>query len=108
MKPTTLLVLFTAAILEAGGDAFVRSGLRTSAPSIKTLLFVAGGLVLFSYGWVVNTAPWDFGQLIGIYISFFFVVAQIISWLVFAQPPALAVLIGGAFVIVGGIIMSFA
>src|SRR5262245_52421286 len=87
MKLTTILiVLFSAAVLEAGGDAIIRLGLRNSAPLIKTLLFVAGGLVLFSYGWVVNTAPWNFGQLIGIYIVFFFVVAQILSWLVFAQP----------------------
>ena len=109
MKPSvTLLVLFTAAVLEAGRDALIRSGLHASTAAIKSLLFLAGGLVLFSYGWVVNSPPWDFGRLLGIYVVFFFVVAQLISWVVFHQRPAPAVLIGGAFVVTGGIIMSLA
>ena len=109
MKPaTTLLVLFTAAVLEAGGDALVRSGLHASSIAIKSMFFIAGGLVLFSYGWVVNAPPWDFGRLLGIYVVFFFVVAQLISWLVFSQRPGAGVLVGGLFVVVGGVIMSFA
>jgi small multidrug resistance family-3 protein len=107
MKPTTaLLVLFFAAVLEAGGDALVRSGLRASVMTTKVLFFVVGGIVLFSYGWVVNAPPWDFGRLLGIYVVFFFVVAQLISWLVFSQKPSPSVMIGGLFVIAGGIIMS--
>ena len=33
-----------------------------------------GGLVLFSYGYLVNSPPWDFGRLLGVYIVCFFVV----------------------------------
>jgi len=107
MKPTTtLLVLLFAAVLEAGGDALVRSGLRTSVLTTKALWFITGGIVLFSYGWVVNAPPWDFGRLLGVYVVFFFVVAQLISWLIFHQRPSLSVLIGGIFVVAGGIIMS--
>lgn len=105
-KTTALFVLFLAAILEAGGDALVRSGLRAPTLPIRLALFALGGLVLFSYGYVVNTPTWDFGRLLGIYVVFFFVTAQLISWLVFGQPPTRAVLLGGAFVIVGGVIMS--
>jgi small multidrug resistance family-3 protein len=83
---TALLVLFLAAILEAGGDALVRSGLRAPTLPIRLALFALGGLVLFSYGYVVNAPPWDFGRLLGIYVVFFFVIAQLISWLVFSQP----------------------
>jgi small multidrug resistance family-3 protein len=104
--PTTLLVLFFAAVLEASGDAVVRRGLHASGAITKTLLFFAGGLILFSYGWVVNAPPWDFGRLLGVYVVFFFVVAQLISWIVFAQPPSTTVLVGGFFVIIGGLIMS--
>src|SRR4030095_11582519 len=84
MKPTTtLLVLFLAAVLEAGGDALVRSGLRTSVLTTKALWFITGGVVLFSYGWVVNAPPWDFGRLLGVYVVFFFVVAPVVSVLGF-------------------------
>ena len=107
MKPTTtLFVLLIAAALEAGGDAIVRSGIRASAPVLKLLLFAAGGLVLFMYGWVVNSPPWDFGRLLGVYVVFFFVIAQLISWLVFSQRPSPSVLVGGVFVIAGGVIMT--
>src|SRR5438128_11572724 len=109
MKPSvTLLVLFTAAVLEAGGDALIRSGLHASTAAIKSLLFLAGGLILFSYGWVVNAPPWDFGRLLGVYVVFFFVIAQLISWLAFSHRPNGAILIGGAFIIIGGFIISFA
>ena len=104
---TSLLLLFTAAVLEAGGDALVRSGLR-AAGSTRVVFFLAATIVLFGYGYVVNAPSWDFGKLIGVYIVFFFIVAQLISWLVFHQPPGRALLIGGGFIIVGGAIISFA
>ena len=84
---TALFVLFLAAVLEAGGDALVRSGLHAPALSTRLALFALGGVVLFSYGYVVNAPTWDFGRLLGIYVVFFFLVAQAISWLVFHQPP---------------------
>jgi small multidrug resistance family-3 protein len=105
---TTLLVLFTAAVLEAGGDALVRSGLNASVPIVRGLLFLAGGLVLFSYGWVVNAPPWDFGRLLGVYVVFFFVVAQLISWVAFSQRPNAGVMVGGLFVVIGGLIIALA
>jgi small multidrug resistance family-3 protein len=101
-----LLVLLLAAVLEAGGDALVRSGLHASTTAARLLFWLAGGVVLFVYGYAVNVPPWDFGRLLGIYVVFFFVVAQAVSWLFFNQPPGRFVLVGGAFVIVGGVIMS--
>ena len=102
----TLLLLFAAALLEAGGDALVRAGLQASTNGVRAGLFVIGGLVLFSYGYVVNAQPWDFGRLLGVYVVFFFVVAQLISWIIFHQRPSTALLIGGAFIVAGGIIIS--
>ena len=43
----------------------------------RALFWAAGALVLFTYGYVVNAPPWDFGRLLGIYVVFFFVVAQV-------------------------------
>ena len=103
---TTLGILFLAALLEAGGDALVRSGLGASALPIRWACFAAGAFVLFSYGYVVNTPTWDFGRLLGVYVVFFFVVAQLISWLFFGHPPTRGVLLGGAFIVTGGVIMT--
>lgn len=103
-----LLVLALAALLEAGGDALVRMGLRSPATTTRLLFFVGGAAVLFLYGWTVNSPPWDFGRLLGLYVVFFFLFAQVISWLVFHQRPSTAVLVGGAFIAVGGLIISLA
>ena len=109
MKPgVTLLILFSAAVLEAGGDALVRLGLHAATPALRLLWFLAGALILFGYGWVVNAPSWDFGRLLGVYVVFFFVVAQLISYLVFGQKPASAVLLGGIFIVIGGLVISFA
>jgi small multidrug resistance family-3 protein len=102
----TLLLLFAAALLEAGGDALVRSALHASNVTTRAAFFLAGAVVLFSYGYVVNAPSWDFGRLLGVYVVFFFVVAQLISWLVFGQKPGTAVLLGGVFIIIGGVIIS--
>jgi hypothetical protein len=63
---------------------------------------------LFAYGWTVNSPPWDFGKLLGLYVVFFFLTAQTISWLAFKQIPSLAVLVGGPFIVTGGIIIATA
>ncbi len=105
-RMSALGVLFLAAILEAGGDAIVRSALQTAPGLARLGLFGSGAIVLFCYGYLVNTPQWDFGRLLGIYVVFFFVVAQLISWLAFHQPPARPVYIGGAFIVLGGLILS--
>jgi small multidrug resistance family-3 protein len=61
---------------------------------------------LTAYGYVVNAPPWDFGRLLGVYVVFFFVVAQLIAWLAFAQKPSTSVLLGGPLIIAGGLVVS--
>ena len=100
-------ILAAAALLEAGGDALIRAGLKTQGSLLRAGLFLLGGLVLFAYGWVVNAPPWDFGQLLGLYVVFFFIAAQLISWLVFAQPPNAIFLLGGALIVSGGLVIAF-
>ena len=103
----TLLLLFAAALLETGGDALLRAGFLASTATLRVCLFVIGGLVLFTYGYIVIAQPWDFGRLLGVYVAFFFVVAQLTSWIIFHQRPSPALLIGGAFIVTGGIIISY-
>jgi small multidrug resistance family-3 protein len=105
-RTLSLLVLFLAAVLEACGDALIRSALHASTQTARLALFALGAIVLCSYGYAVNRPPWDFGRLIGVYVVFFFLVAQAISWLAFDQRPTGPMVIGGAFVVAGGAIMA--
>jgi hypothetical protein len=106
MASMTILLLLLSALLEAGGDALVRAGLKSPA-GIRVGLLLAGGVVLFAYGCVVNGPNWDFGKLLGVYVVFFFVIAQVLSWAVFHQPPGRGVLLGGACIVLGGAIVAF-
>ena len=106
MGSMTLLLLMMAALLEAGGDALVRAGLK-SPGGIRVSLLLAGAVVLFAYGCLVNGPNWDFGKLLGVYVVFFFVIAQFISWAAFHQAPGRGILLGGAFIVVGGAIVAF-
>ena len=99
-------VLICAAFLEAGGDALMRLGLRSSTHTRAALFFVLGGMVLTCYGYAVNAPPWDFGRLLGVYVAFFFVVAQLISWVGFRQKPTPMILLGGALIVIGGCVVS--
>jgi len=103
----SLLVLMLAAVLEAGGDAIVRTGLHAASMPARVGLLVVGGAVLFSYGVTVNLPPWDFGRLLGVYVTLFFVVAQLINWLGFVLKPTPAILVGGALIIAGGLTITF-
>ena len=105
-RGTAILVLLIASLLEAGGDALVRGALRSSEGAIRALLFVAGAAVLFAYGWVVNAPGWDFGRLLGLYVVFFFAMAQLIAWLAFGQLPTRSLLIGGALIVSGGLVIA--
>ena len=102
-----VFLLIVAALLETGGDAVVRLGLHAPSAISRIALFGMGGLILFGYGYVVNAPSWDFGRLLGVYIVFFFVIAQIISWIVFHQRPTMPVLIGGVLIVAGGIVISY-
>ena len=97
-----------AAGLEAGGDALMRVGMHSQTLARTALFFILGGLVLTLYGYTVNAPPWDFGRLLGVYVAFFFVVAQLISWLGFGQKPTPLLLLGGALIVAGGCVVSLA
>jgi small multidrug resistance family-3 protein len=96
----TFAILVVAALLEVGGDALIRIGLRGPGYSI-----VAGALTLFAYGVLVNLSGVDFNRLMGIYIAVFFVVSQVISFILFKQIPDDRIMIGGGFIIAGGLLI---
>ncbi len=102
-----LLFLLGAAVLEAAGDAIVRTGLHGAAGIKRALILLLGGVVLLAYGCCVNAPRWDFGRLLGIYVCFFFLMAQAIAWFGFHQKPTPPIMIGGALIIAGGCVISF-
>jgi hypothetical protein len=68
---TSMVLLFLAAALESGGDALMRSGIHSRMMTQRSLFFVAGGLILTAYGYIVNAPPWQFGRLLGAYVTIF-------------------------------------
>ena len=97
-----LLILSLAAILEVGGDALIRWGLKSG----QNYGFVFGAIVLFAYGLVVNVPKWDFGRLLGVYIAAFFVVAQLVAYFFYNERFKKPMLVGGALIIAGGLVMT--
>jgi len=96
----TFAILVVAAALEVGGDALVRLGLAGSA-----YWLAAGGITLFAYGIFVNQSGFDFNRLMGIYIAIFFVVSQAISLVLFKQVPDDRIILGGGFIVTGGLLI---
>jgi drug/metabolite transporter superfamily protein YnfA len=105
---TSMVLLFLAAVLESGGDALMRSGLHNRTMTQRCGFFIAGGLILTAYGYIVNAPRWQFGRLLGVYVTIFFLVAQSIAWLAFAEKPSIPVIVGGLLIIAGGLIVSVA
>jgi hypothetical protein len=101
-----LAVLTLAAYLEVQGDACFQSGLRHSAGGKQIGWFIAGTVVLVCYSLFLNSSKIDFGKLLGIYVVLFFLVAQVVAKVQFHQSPSKPIYLGGAFVVVGGLIMT--
>jgi small multidrug resistance family-3 protein len=101
-----LLIITTA--LEACGDAVIRMGLvNQAALPARIGLFAAGTVLLLGYGTTLNLAPQEFGKLIGAYVATFFIMAQVINLIFFRTTPSLPIWVGGAFILAGGMIVTF-
>jgi small multidrug resistance family-3 protein len=97
------LVFIAAAVLEVGGDALIRKGLRGSGWA----MIVAGCIVLAFYGLMVNTVDWDFSKLLGVYVAFFAAVSVLCGLLVFKETVPSSTWAGLALIIVGGSVIQF-
>jgi small multidrug resistance family-3 protein len=101
-----LFLLAIAAFLEAYGDSCFQSALYRTSGMSRLLAFVGGAVSLAAYGLVVNAPRWEFGKLLGVYVVLFFLLAQIVARAKFGQTPTLPILIGGALIIAGGVVIS--
>jgi hypothetical protein len=100
------VVLAIAAYLEVQGDACFQSGLYHSSGSRRLGWFLAGTLVLVCYSLFLNSSRIDFGRLLGVYVALFSILAQIVAKLQFHQSPTKPIYVGGAFIVLGGVIMT--
>jgi hypothetical protein len=102
-----VVFLIVATTLEASGDAIVRLAIYDHAGAYRIALFVAGAALLLGYGTLLNLAPFEFRQVVGIYIATLFVVWQIINFAFFRTLPTVPTVVGGALVVAGGAITTF-
>ena len=97
------LIFIGAAILEVGGDAIVRRGLRGSG----LLFLIAGFVMLGCYGVVVNMVKWDFSKLLGVYVAIFALISVLFGRYAFKETITPATWIGLIVIICGGMIIQF-
>ncbi len=102
----TFAVLVLAAYLEVQGDACFQSGLYHAAGMRRLGWLLAGTAVLVCYSLFLNSSNINFGKLLGTYVVLFFLVAQIVAKLQFHQSPSKPIYVGGAFIAIGGSIMT--
>lgn len=96
-------VFIAAAVLEVGGDAATRTGLRGS----KLAWIALGFLMLGTYGLVVNLVKWDFSKLLGVYVAVFAVVSVLFSRFVFHESIPASTWLGLAIIATGGLVIQF-
>jgi drug/metabolite transporter superfamily protein YnfA len=97
------LTFLAAALLEVGGDAVVRKGLRGGGLTLVAL----GGVLLATYGLVVNLVPWDFSKLLGVYVAIFAAVSVLVGRFAFHEAVPWSTWVGVAVIMVGGLIVQF-
>ena len=107
MNLKIFLFLIAATALETFGDAIVRIGIGQTAWLPRSGLFLAGALLLFGYGVSLNLAPIEFNRVVGLYIATLFIMWQVVNLIMFRSPPGMPILLGGALIVAGGLIVTF-
>lgn len=102
-----LVILLGATLLEVSGDAVLRKAIYDHGGAVRAGLLLAGALLLFGYGSLLNLAPLDFGRVVGLYIATLFVVWQGINFIAFRALPTLPILLGGALIVTGGLVITY-
>src|ERR1700754_1586130 len=105
IHPIFFLILATT--LEVSGDAIIRKTIYEHTGLARIGFGILGTLLLFGYGFFLNLAPVEFGKVVGLYIATLFVVWQVISYITFKTVPSLPTIVGGLFVVTGGLIITF-
>ena len=101
----TLALIIAATVFEAIGDALMRMGLHYHSP-VRRLALIGGATALLGlYGAFLNLAPVEFAEATGIYLASLFVMFQVVNYAFFRAVPTVGVLVGGAFIVTGAVII---
>jgi drug/metabolite transporter superfamily protein YnfA len=103
MNIVAWFIFVMAAMLEVGGDAIIRRGLRGH----RTGLVLAGCATLCGYGLLVNTVKWDFSKLLGIYVGFFALVSVLSGCVVFGEKIPSSTWLGMVLIVAGSLVIQF-
>lgn len=101
-----IIFLVVATTLEVSGDAVVRKAIYDHQGLARLALALAGAALLFGYGTALNLAPVEFNRVAGLYIATLFVVWQIVSFVAFRSVPSQPILVGGALIVGGGLLVT--
>lgn len=104
---TALVFLIIATTFEVCGDAVVRIALHNHVGVARIVLMLTGAVLLLGYGSFLNLAPLEFGQVVGLYIATLFIVWQIVNFAFFRSLPTMPILVGGALIVTGGMLITF-
>lgn len=102
----TLAFIVAATVFEAIGDAVMRIALHYHVMPRRIFLFALATLLLAMYGASLNLAPVEFAEATGIYIASLFVAFQVANFVFFHQKPSHAVLVGGALIVAGAVVVA--
>ena len=102
-----VIFLLIATILEVTGDAIIRKCIYEHTGTVRIAFALFGAILLFGYGFFLNLAPVEFGQVVGLYIATLFVVWQVINYFAFDKVPTIPIMVGGILVVAGGMIITF-
>jgi small multidrug resistance family-3 protein len=97
------LVFLGAALLEVGGDATIRHGLRGS----RALPIAMGCVMLAAYGVLVNVVTWDFSRLLGVYVAVFALVSVLFGRFLLQEVVPVSTWLGVGIICVGGAVVQF-
>ncbi len=105
IHPVFFLILAT--IFEVSGDAIIRKCIYEHTGLARIGFALIGTILLLGYGIFLNLAPVEFAQVVGLYIATLFIVWQIINYITFKTVPTVPIMVGGALIVVGGLIVTF-
>jgi multidrug transporter EmrE-like cation transporter len=96
-------ILLAAAVLEVGGDALIRQGLRGGG----WFFLITGFLGLGVYGLFVNLSRLDFSRLLGLYVVVFAIVGVLAGRFIFKEKILPSTVLGVTIIVLGGLVIQF-
>ena len=103
-KSIEIAVMVGSALLEVGGDAMIRRGLRGGG----LLLVVLGFVTLGSYGVLLTWLEVDFGKLLGTYVGLFALASLLLSHVAFRERVSPQTWVGLGIILLGSLIIQLA